>query len=113
MRSAVGLVVALLVTCLSQSCPAQGLPGSAPGLLPPGALASSQVRTGTVLAIDSVSMNLVSTERNGTATYWMTRATRFRSGARAATFFDLQTGQRVRVAFHRTGGQDVADLVVF
>jgi hypothetical protein len=113
MRRAIGIAAGFLTAILSQACPAQSLPGSAPGLRPPDVLSPMQVRTGTILTVDPVSMNFVCAERDGAGRYWMTLATRFRAGARRATFFDLRTGEPVQVMFHRSGRQNVADLVVF
>jgi hypothetical protein len=113
MRPAIVIAAGFVMAGLSQTCQAQALPGNAPGLRPPDIPSPTQASTGTILTFDPVSMNFVCADRHGTARYWMTRATSVRSGGRNATFSDLRTGEPVRVVFHRSGEQNVADLVVF
>jgi hypothetical protein len=71
-----------------------------------------QSRTGTVASIDSVSMNFVLSGGGMGHTFWVSRSTIFGGRARAS-LFDLRSGQRVRVEFHNSGGNDVADAVIF
>ncbi|MGH6888228.1 MAG: hypothetical protein ACREHF_03380 [Rhizomicrobium sp.] len=102
------------VLCLVPGiCLAQMMPGAEPGVPPPSLTASAGVgiAMGKIGAIDSVGMSFVCGGNGRSRTYWITQATRFRTGAIEASFFDLRTGEPVEVTFHRSGGQAVADLV--
>jgi hypothetical protein len=102
------------VLCLVPGiCLAQVLPGAELGAPPPSltAAAGTAVAAGKIALLDAVGMSFVCGGNTGSRTYWVTRATRFRAGGPPATFYDLQTGERAQVVFHRSGGHDIADLV--
>lgn len=92
---------------------AQGLPGAFAGLIPRAALSAPDVQAGTIGAVDRAGMSFVCQWAAGNRTYWVTRATRFRTGAASASFFDLGTGDRAQVTSHRSGRFDVADVIDF
>ena len=93
------LVFALVVTARAQSV--LGLSGPA------------QVRTGTVISLDSASGNFVVQDRTTARQYWTSRGTLFHANRPSASFFDLAIGQRVQVVFHNSGPLAIADLVTF
>lgn len=108
-RSTAAIAVLLLVQGLVQPSLAQAVNGTA--IDTSGRAGPARARTGTVVFIDSATMNLVCRDRRGTQSYWVTRATRFRAGARNTSFFNLKTGQPIDVVFHSSGRIDVADVI--
>lgn len=94
-------------------CLAQMLPGAELGAPPPSAVrsAGSGVATGKIGAVDTIGMSFVCAENGVARIYWITQATRFRSGAGQASFFDMRTGEPAVITFHLSAGRNVADLV--
>lgn len=94
-------------------CLAQVLPGAELGAPPPSAVrsAGSDVAAGKIGIVDTIGMSFVCTENGAARTYWITQATRFRSGTGQASFFDIRTGEAAEIAFHRSAGRNIADLV--
>src|SRR5947209_6835406 len=102
--------VTLFLLFASQPCLAQG--GFGAGLTSPNDTGAAHVRRGTVITIDSVTMNFTCHGNTGDRFYWIARDTRFQMGRSNASFFDLRTGQPVQVMSHRSGNLEIADLVL-
>lgn len=67
----------------------------------------------TITAVDSVSTNFVCQTNRVARKYWTARSTHFVTVRPNASFFDLKTGQPVRVTFHDAGRLAIADVVQF
>lgn len=111
-----GLAVLLLLlapgAALAQTSPGAASLGTAPGLLPPGSVLAPRIARCTIGAVDTVGMSFVCSNRAGSRTYWIGRATRFRLGSAHTTGFALATGAPVEVRFHHRGPLAIADSVV-
>lgn len=109
--------VAALALILAQSLAppglAQGVVGAGPSVVPRLAPGATHVQAGRIAYLDTATMNFV-VQGNGALTrYWVARATRFRTGRRESSLFELRPGQPIEVMAHDSGRLEIADLVIF
>jgi hypothetical protein len=108
-RPTLALAVFLLTQGLAPGSPAQVILGAAQN--PAGPRGPERAANCTVLELDAATLNFVCQDEGGSRSYWVTRATRFSSGRRNGSFFDLASGAPISVTSHRSGRLDIADVV--